>query len=95
MRSSLRFPFEVELWAPIRHSRGRSCALRRRVRSEACALRMAERLLAKHEVVETRYLSAHPSTVFYARVRHLRTGKSQIVEAPVVIVPSVGEAGYW
>lgn len=91
MRTSLRLSFEVSLWAPRNGCWYRASV--RRVRSEVRARCVAKRWLSRHVTVETRQRPER--WTWFARIESRKTGKSEIVEAPVEFVPSVGELGYW
>lgn len=91
MRTSLRLLFEVSLWAPRDGAWHRVSV--RRVRSKARARRVAERWLLRHVTVETRQRPER--WTWWARILNRRTEETEVVEAPVELVPSVGELGYW
>jgi hypothetical protein len=70
--------------------------MERRFRTLSAAERWAERVLARHPNVHTRYFSRDDIT-FSASFQDLRTGlaAAEDMDAPEYIVPSVGEIGVW
>lgn len=66
----------------------------RRFRTVERARRQCESWLAAHPTVRTRYVGTRLE--WCADVRDIKTGRMlEVVEAPVEIVPSAGELGYW
>ena len=95
MKIRTRRPYQAQLWTQDRDDyRAYSLAATKNFRSPGAARRQCERWMASRAVQETRYRSANVRP--WADVVDIRTNTELAsVRAPVEIVPSVGELGYW
>ena len=86
--------FEVQLEKPSRMFNGWNVVASKACRTERAAIALAHRWLAKHPEVTTR--TQRRERCWTVTIVDRRTGHTHMhVEPPQVIVPSVGELGYW
>lgn len=88
----MRLRYEIQLWKPVWHH-SQKLVYVSGSKTKKNALAAAARLLKKHASFSTR--AKREDQVWSVVVMDTTTGKKTYVEAEEVIIPSVGELGYY